>query len=120
MEKDIKDVGLSEHLVEKLREMTEENQLFSQMQDGYRLAVSLAISKNLNINNVNLTRRKNMYAVGAIDEDQVFKYIIRENYPNFANQEYRALEKLADLGITFLSENIKGKIIIDINEILNQ
>ena len=103
-----------------LREMTEEHQLFSQMQDGYRLAVSLAISKNLNINNVTLTRRKNMYAVGAIDENQLFKYIIRENYPDFINQEYRALEKLADLGLNFLSKKVKGKIIIDINQILNE
>ena len=41
-QKDIANIGLSEEMHIKLREMTD-NGVFSEMKDGYRLAASLAI-----------------------------------------------------------------------------
>ena len=49
--KDPKNIGLSEAMHFKLK-LLEEKNYFSDLQDGYRLAASIAIFKNLDISNL--------------------------------------------------------------------
>ena len=61
-QKDNANIGLSEDMHIKLREMTD-NGVFSEMKDGYRLAASLAMAHNLEIIREPLKNRKNMYSI---------------------------------------------------------
>ena len=99
--KDTANIGLSEDMHVKLREMTD-NGVFSDMKDGYRLAVSIAIKQGLDVEERKLVNRKNMYDVGGVDEDFIFRNAISLIYPDKKYMEYRHLEKLADAGIEYL------------------
>jgi len=118
MPEDIRNIGLSERMQMNLKELVEADGLFVEMRDGYRLAASLAIYKNLNFESRILENRKNMYDVGGVDEDAIFKNIIKEKYPHLEGQEYRSLEKLADIGIEYLSNKISENQILDIEKLM--
>lgn len=116
--KDTANIGLSEEMHMKLREMTDAN-VFTDMQDGYRLAAAVAIRRNLSVSNRQLTNRKNMYDVGGVDEDLVFKNSINLLHPTEQGQEYKYLEKLADAGIELIYDIYDKYGMLDLKEILD-
>lgn len=99
--RDTANIGLSEDMHVKLREMTD-NGVFSDMKDGYRLAASIALKQAMDVDDRKLVNRKNMYDVGGVDEDFIFRNAISVIYPDKEHMEYKHLEKLADAGIEFL------------------
>lgn len=116
--KDTANIGLSSEMHMKLSEM-KDAKLFSEMKDGYRLAVSLAMKKMLNVNDRIISDRKNMYDVGGVDENSIFKNAINTIYPDEAGKEYKYLEKLADAGVEFLYENYDKTGSLNLIEILS-
>ena len=116
--KDNANIGLSEEMHMKLREMTD-NKVFAEMKDGYRLAVSLAMAHRLDVEGEPLNNRKNMYDVGGVDENFIFRNAIRSIYPEQLGQEYKYLEKLADLGVAFLFDNYDENGNLDLENILS-
>ena len=79
-----------------------DNQIFSDMKDGYRLAASLAMRRGLKVEDRNLSNRRNMYDVGGVDENFIFRNAIGAIYPDQLGKEYKYLEKLADAGVELL------------------
>mgnify|MGYP001331689452 CR=1 FL=1 len=118
MVEDKKNVGLSEKMNMKLKSLTEADNIFKDETDGYRLAASLAIYKNLPFEDRKLDNYDNKYRVEAIDENAIYKNIIKEKYPHLEGQEYRAFEKLADVGMEYLSEQISKNQMIDIEKLM--
>ena len=116
-QKDNANIGLSEDMHIKLREMTD-NGVFSEMKDGYRLAASLAMAHKLEIISEPLKNRKNMYDVGGVDENFIFRNAIRVIYPEQLGQEYKYLEKLADVGVSLLFDNYDENGDLDLESIL--
>ena len=116
--KDTANIGLSSEMHMKLSEM-KDAKLFSEMKDGYRLAVSLAMKKMLNVNDRIISDRKNMYDVGGVDENSIFKNAINTIYPDEIGKEYRYLEKLADAGVEILSKHYDETGGLDIMNILS-
>ena len=116
--KDKANLGLSAAMHMKLQELTDAN-WFSEMKDGYRLATSLAMKNKLNVKDRNLKDYKNMYDVGGVDEDFIFKNAINTIYPDEIGKEYRYLEKLADAGVEVLSKHYDETGGIDIMDILS-
>ena len=98
---DAANIGLSEKMRARLREMTDTD-IFNEMKDGYRLAASLAIRRGLRVDDRQLEDRHNMYDVGGIDEDFIFRNAVRIIYPDQSGKEYKYLEKLADAGMEIL------------------
>ena len=98
---DAANIGLSEKMHTRLREMTD-NDIFSEMKDGYRLAASLAMRQGLQVDDRQLENRQNMYDVGGVDEDFIFRNAISVIYPDQSGKEYKYLEKLADSGMEIL------------------
>ena len=119
MYKDTANIGLSEEMHFKLREMTD-NGVFNDMKDGYRLAASVAINQNLQVEDRNLPNRKNMYDVGGIDEDFIYKNSIAVIFPDQVGQEYKYLEKLADAGIAIIYENYDKNGSLDLKLLLKK
>lgn len=104
--KDTANIGLSEKSHMKLKEMTDSH-MFSDMKDGYRLAVAIALQKNVDAREHILVSRKNMYDVGGVDDNFIFRNTIRLLIPDQTGKEYRYVEKLADLGIAFIYDNFE-------------
>jgi hypothetical protein len=115
--KDTANIGLSGNMHFKLREMAD-NGIFNDLKDGYRLAASLAIKLGLNADDRILDERKNMYDVGGVDEDFIFRNSIRVIFPNQKGQEYKYLEKLADAGMEILYQNYDENGSLDITSII--
>jgi hypothetical protein len=121
MENEVRDtanIGLSEEMHMKLREMTD-NEIFNDMKDGYRLAASMAIRQGLLVNDRSLANRKNMYDVGGVDEDFIFRNSISIIYPDQLGKEYKYLEKLADAGMALLYERYDEDGNLDLETALN-
>ena len=116
--KDKANLGLSASMHMKLQELSDAD-WFIDMKDAYRLAASLAMKKKLNVSDRNLTDYKNMYDVGGVDEDFIFKNAISIIYPDEIGKEYRYLEKLADAGMEILSKHYDETGGLDIVNILS-
>ena len=116
--KDKANLGLSASMHMKLQELTDAD-WFIEMKDGYRLAASLAMKRKINVSDRNLTDYKNMYDVGGVDENFLFKNAINTTYPDEIGKEYRYLEKLADAGVEILSKHYDETGGLDIMNILS-
>ena len=110
-------IGLSESMHFKLKLLVEKD-FFSTMLDGYRLAASIAIFKELDISNHELKNPKNMYDIGGVDPDDFFKNAILHIFPQLKGQEYDSLEKFADLGTEHLHKITTENDILDIKLLL--
>ena len=115
--KDTANIGLSSAMHANLSEM-QDNGIFTSMLDGYRLAVSIAIKHQLQVEDTSLPDRKNMYDVGGVDENFIFRNAIALIYPTQKGREYKYLEKLADVGVKFLYKNYDQNGSLDIRELL--
>ncbi len=115
--KDTANIGLSADMHMKLHEMNE-NGVFNEMKDGYRLAASLAIKLKLQVEDHTLQDRKNMYDVGGVDDNFLFRNTISLLYPENTGLEYKYLEKLADKGMAILYEKYEETGSLDLADIL--
>ena len=106
---DLANIGLSEDMRLKLKDMTEGG-VFAEMKDGYRLAASIAIKLKFDV--------ENLYDVGGIDDNFIFRNAISEIYPEKKGQEYRYLEKLADAGVEYMYGFYDGDGMLRIDELL--
>ena len=116
--KDTANIGLSEDMHAKLKQMADD-EVFNDMKDGYRLAASIAIRDKIDVKDRVLTSRKNMYDVGGIDEDNIYKNSISVIFPDQVGQEYKYLEKLADAGMEKIYSAYESTGSFDVNSILN-
>ena len=115
--KDTANIGLSEEKHAMLREMTD-NGIFSDIKDGYRLAVSIALNKKMKVAENSLQNRKNMYDVGGVDENSILKNSIGAMHPGQVGQEYKYIEKLADAGVAHIYENYDRNGSLDVRQLL--
>ena len=98
--KDVDRVGLSESSRLKLDELVHDG-IFKDNLSCYRFAVSLALYADLDISSHEVNRPQgHMYLISQVDPENIFKKVIVELLPDYADQPYRALEKLADLGLS--------------------
>lgn len=114
---DLANIGLSEDMRLKLKDMNEAG-VFSEMKDGYRLAASIAIKLKFDVEDRDLLNRGNMYDVGGIDDNFIFRNAISEIFPEKQGQEYRYLEKLADAGVEYMYGFYDGDGMFRIDEFL--
>lgn len=102
--KDTDRVGLSEEGRLALEELEGDGFLKDKL-SGYRLAISVAIEKSLDISQHVVNRPAgHMYLQSQLDPEGVFSRVIDEIYPELQHEKYRTLEKLADLGIIHLNK----------------
>ena len=113
---DIKNIGLSEKMDIKLKEITSE--YFTKELDAYRFAISISIFHKLPFKDRVLDNRINKYAVGGVDEDFIFRNTVREIFPSEYGEEYKAIEKLADVGIEYLNDYVNKNGYLDVDDIM--
>ena len=104
MIKDIANIGLSETSHAHLKEMADLG-MFNDLKDGYRLAITVAIKRNVDATDHKIENRKNMFDVGGVDQNFLLRNSVKLLYPNEKDQEYKYIEKLADLGVEFIYQN---------------
>ena len=118
MPDDIQNIGLSERQHQHLQEMTGLG-VFTDMQQGYRLGVAIALKNKLDVSSRTLEARKNMYDTGGVDDNFIIRNSIRLLYPEHKGQEYRLMEKLADAGLELLySQFDKDHDLLNLIEVL--
>ena len=107
--KDIDRVGLSEESRMALDALHQDG-YFKDLVSAYRLAVSFAITKELNFleHNVERMNQSHMYLISQVDPHGAFATTIEELYPDHSTEKYRLLEKLADLGSIGLLEHVSA------------
>jgi hypothetical protein len=76
----------------------------SEMMDGYRLAVAVAIAENKEPRRTEVKGRKTMYSTGNLDPDGEMKTVVQECFPKWSQTPYRAIEDLADQGVKILRD----------------
>ena len=113
----IKNVGISEDMHQKLEQLVDEG-YFSKLQDGYRLAASVAILKKIPISDHKLLKRKNLYDAAGVDENESFRKTISQIFPEHKGKENNALEKFADIGIKIIFDEIMDNDELDIKSLL--
>ena len=106
MTKDLANIGLSEKSHSQLKEMTD-LEMFNDLKDGYRLAISVAIKKKIDATSHKIENRKNMFDVGGVDQNFLLRNSIKLLYPSEEGQEYKFIEKLADLGVNIIYQNFQ-------------
>ena len=104
MNKDIANIGLSETSHAHLKEMADLD-MFNDLKDGYRLAVTVAIKRGVDATHHKVENRKNMFDVGGVDQNFLLRNSVKLLYPDQEGQEYKYIEKLADLGVGFIYQN---------------
>ena len=103
---DIDRVGLSEMSRIALDELVADGH-FKDGISGYRLAISFAVMRKVNFEEHTVNRPAgHMYLISQLDPDRVFGSLIDEVYPEVKTEKYRTLEKLADIGIPMLKEEL--------------
>lgn len=115
---DKKNIGISGPMHKKLTELKDLIP-FSNMQDGYRLAASLAIKRKLQVEDRELLEYQNQYDSAGLDNEGAFKNAINILYPNQDGKEYNYLEKLADAGVELLYQYYEEDGFLDFNKIIN-
>ena len=106
MNKDLANIGLSEKSHSQLKEMTDLD-MFNDLKDGYRLAVSVAIKRKIDATSHKIESRKNMFDVGGVDQNFLLRNSVKLLYPSEEGQEYKFIEKLADLGVNIIYQNFQ-------------
>ncbi|MDA8915242.1 hypothetical protein N9J51_03160 [Alphaproteobacteria bacterium] len=105
---DIDRVGLSDDSRGILDELVADG-FFKDNLTAYRLATSLSIYNKVDIANHHVTRSHgHMYLISQIDPNGVFAVTISELFPNYSENKYRALEKLADIGVPLLKQHMES------------
>lgn len=90
-------IGLSERVHALLTQMKEDGHL-SEMADGYRLGIALALAHGVMPGDVP-TPRKTVFSVATIDPDQEIAAAIRALSQLDGGSVYRLAERLAEWGV---------------------
>jgi hypothetical protein len=78
----------------------------SDMLDGYRLGISVAIAFGRKPADESDEGRTNYIAAGNLDPDHEIRRVVREVYPEWRDVPMRAAEDLAEQGVSILAENM--------------
>src|SRR4051794_16083362 len=103
--KDLTQLGASAATRETLETLKRRGHV-SDMLDGYRLAISVAIAFGRKPVEESDDERTTMYAAGNLDPDHEIRRVIREVYPEWQETPMRAAEDLAEQGVSILAENM--------------
>lgn len=97
-------IGLSEIAHHQLERMVKEG-YFSEMRDGYRFAVALALAREADIPRPQ-GARKNIFSTSTLDPDHLLKLAVDTLRPSIDEPAYRIAERLADWGIAELNRHL--------------
>lgn len=89
-------VGLTDETHKMLKQLSDDG-VFSEMRDGYRLGIALAISNSI-IAPEDLKVRTFLNA-GSLDRDNSIRDVIIELYPEANSRPYAYAERLAEAGV---------------------
>lgn len=89
-------VGLTDETHKMLKQLSDDG-VFSEMRDGYRLGIALAISNSI-IAPEDLKVRTVLNA-GSLDRDNSIRDVIIELYPEANSRPYAYAERLAEAGV---------------------
>src|SRR5688500_8132982 len=95
MAEDVTTVGLSESAHATLQAM-KDVRMFAEMRDGYRLAIAVAIAKNLVADPP--PKKTTFLNVGSLDQDGSLRMVLTELFPDEA-RPYALAERLAEAGM---------------------
>jgi len=103
MSKSDKDtLGITENGRRLLQRLKDEG-AFSELVDGYRFAVALALKRELEPSATEISTTT-AWNIGTFDGDQVLRDLVTVLRPDSANTPYRYIERLADAGLTELAK----------------
>jgi hypothetical protein len=105
--KDLVQVGASSASRDTLNRLKEAGHL-GDLQDGYRLAIAVAIGFGREPRASSEAERKTMFAVGNLDPDSALREAIKEIYPPFRATPARAAEDLAEQGLQIIKDRMQG------------
>ena len=105
--KDLAQIGASPASKDLLRALKAGGHI-SELQDGYRLAIALAIADGLEPRPDRGQDRETMFAAALLDPDQHLRLVIQEMYPNAETWPMRAAEDLAEQGLERLRTFMDG------------
>jgi hypothetical protein len=106
---DIVQVGASPQSRATLDELKRTGHI-SDLMDGYRLAISVAIAFGREPR-AQRGERRTMFAAGNLDSDLSLRTTIREIYPAARDWPYRAAEDLAEQGLEIISGKMDGEML---------
>lgn len=89
-------VGLTDETHKMLKQLSDDG-VFSEMRDGYRLGIAVAISNSI-IAPEDLKVRTVLNA-GSLDRDNSIRDVIIELYPEANSRPYAYAERLAEAGV---------------------
>ncbi len=99
-------IGLSDKAHALLTQMKKDEHL-SEMADGYRLGIALALSRGVEPPEVP-TPRKTVFSIATIDPDQEIAAAIRALMNLDGGSVYRMAERLAEWGVNELAAQADG------------
>src|SRR3954465_14272798 len=105
---DLVQIGASAASREALDRL-KENGHISDLMDGYRLAIAVAIGFGREPRLGIRGDRKTMFAVGNLDPDAAIRQAIGEIYPAVRSTPSRAAEDLAEQGLEILGDSFEGE-----------
>jgi hypothetical protein len=105
---DLVQIGASARSREVLDQLQEHGHI-SDLMDGYRLAIAVAIGFGRTPRVGVRGDRKTMFAVGNLDPDSAIREAIVEIYPAARATPSRAAEDLAEQGLEIISESFEGE-----------
>jgi hypothetical protein len=98
---DKKQIGLSEESRTILANL-DSQQLISEMNDGMRLGLAIAIDRGLTPNIAGGSKRVNSHNMTSIDETGEIRLIVGEIFPEFRQVPSRAIEDLIEQGLALI------------------
>lgn len=110
-------IGLSDQAHALLTQMKEDEHI-SEMADGYRLGIALALAQGVIPPEVPAPR-KTVYSVATIDPDKEIASAIRFLVDLDGGSIYRMAERLADWGVKALAERFAGGP-VDVTSLIHQ
>jgi hypothetical protein len=95
-----------------------EDGYFAEMADGYRIGISIALSRGVRDHEV-ATPRKTVFSTATIDPDHEIAATIRALYDVDGEPIYKVAERLADWGVLEIARQFEGGV-IDITALIQQ
>lgn len=107
-ERDLVQIGASNDSREILERLKSSGHL-TDLMDGYRLAIAIAIGFGRDPRLGTTKERTTMFAVGNLDPDGALREAIKEIYPAARATPARAAEDLAEQGLEITKQSFQGE-----------
>jgi hypothetical protein len=104
-EEDRSQVGLSEQAAAD-RDAVKDALMLREGQDAYRLAVAVALAKNLSPTSENV-RRTNAYGTGSVDSRGELRAAVLALREDHGGRPYALMERLAEAGLRDLAAHVE-------------